>query len=61
MIQQLVAFKFDDNDLEDINRLKAEGFEFATITMRDKRGFERAFVVWVPPAGSSSSDGVKHE
>lgn len=39
---------FNDHDLEEIKRLKAKGFEFATITMRDKRGFQRAFALWVP-------------
>lgn len=44
-----VSFRFDDNDLVEIERLKAEGFKFVSITLRDKRGFQRTFPLWVPP------------
>jgi hypothetical protein len=62
VIPQTVVFRFDDKDMESINDLKAQGFEFVTITMRDKRGYERAFTVWVPPSQSdrdSSGRGVE--
>lgn len=42
-----VAFRFDDDDINEIKRLESEGFRFATITMRDSRGYERAFAVCV--------------
>jgi hypothetical protein len=44
-----VVFRFNDSDLVEIERLKAEGFKFVSITMRDSRGFQRAFALWVPP------------
>ena len=56
----MVTFRFDDSDLVEIKRLEAEGFRFATITMRDQRGYERAFKVWVPP-GFERDGGVSHE
>jgi hypothetical protein len=48
-MNRTVTFRFDERDKVEIERLEAEGFHFATITMRDKRGYERAFKVWMPP------------
>lgn len=47
--QHVATFRFSDSDISEIDRLKAEGFQFATVTMRDKRGYERAFKIWMPP------------
>lgn len=46
--KHVATFRFSDSDISEIDRLKAEGFQFATVTMRDKRGYERAFTIWVP-------------
>jgi hypothetical protein len=40
MIRTL-RFDFDDRDLEEIERLKAEGFEFVTVALRNKEGLQR--------------------
>ena len=48
-VRGAVTFRFDDRDLEQIDRLRAEGFKFVTVTMRDNRGFQRDFALWVPP------------
>lgn len=45
--QHVATFRFSDSDISEIDKLEAEGFKFATVTMRDKRGFERAFKVWI--------------
>lgn len=45
--QHFATFRFFDNDISEIGRLETEGFKFATVTMRDKRGYERAFKVWI--------------
>lgn len=45
--QHVAMFRFADSDISEIDRLQDEGFKFATVTMRDKRGYERAFKVWI--------------
>lgn len=56
-VNATVTFRFDDRDLVDIARLEEEGFRFATITMRDKRGYERAFKIWTPPNSGDEKHG----
>lgn len=54
--QHVATFKFSDSDISEIDRLKAEGFQFATVTMRDKRGYERAFKIWMPPQSDAATE-----
>jgi hypothetical protein len=49
MANKMVTFQFDEKDTVEIERLEAEGFRFATVTVRDQRGYERAFKIWMPP------------
>lgn len=51
-----VTFQFDESDTVEIERLEAEGFRFATVIVRDKRGYERAFKIWKPPQSDGSGD-----
>jgi hypothetical protein len=55
-VNRTVTFQFDDKDIVEIIRLEAEGFRFATITLRDQRGYERAFKIWVPPQYSAEGE-----
>lgn len=48
MANKTVTFQFDEKDSVEIERLEAEGFRFATVTVRDPRGYERAFKIWMP-------------
>lgn len=49
MATKTVTFQFDESDAVEIERLEAEGFRFAAVTVRDERGYERAFKIWMPP------------
>jgi hypothetical protein len=40
-----VLFEFDDRDLVEIGQLQAEGFKFATVTVRNEDGREREFMI----------------
>jgi hypothetical protein len=50
-----VTFQFDERDTVEIERLETEGFRFATVTVRDPRGYERAFKVWMPPQSDANA------
>jgi hypothetical protein len=54
MTRNGIAYQLKDT--VELARLEAEGFRFATVTVRDKRGYERAFKVWMPP----NSGGTEH-
>jgi hypothetical protein len=54
--RKTATFQFDEQDTMEIERLEAEGFRFAAITMRDPRGYERAFKVWIPPQSDAGGD-----
>ena len=56
MACRVVTFQFDEKDTVEIERLEADGFRFATITVRDSRGFERAFKIWTTPGFADSGD-----
>ena len=43
---KVLRFEFDDRDLEEIENLKAEGFEFVTVAVRRQSdGYQRLFQI----------------
>jgi hypothetical protein len=57
MATKTVTFQFDESDTVEIERLETEGFRFATVTVRDPRGYERAFKIWMPPHSERQASG----